>query len=179
MLVEVKNLFSLSNSDFFFRSLQLTTHTDGQFECHMCSKKYSNKKELEVHADICNDRRFSCEFCVKKFKFLRSAQDHKKRFHQSNDPLCNAIVDGTDFTEGKKSNSVEEMNLEKSSGANSALQHQGVSVSCNAKCPYCVKSYRTKGLLSRHISQFHEPYACDICGLTFANGAKASYHKVC
>lgn len=46
------------------------------------------------------------------------------------------------------------------------------------QCPQCNKECSSAKALSRHIECCHQPTTCDICGLSFASGNQATYHKV-
>lgn len=98
-----------------------------------------------------------------------------KRFHPANGSLRNMTVQGINCTEEQRQNSrIEKANSEKSSGEKSVLLPSSYT-----KCPHCEKDFSKGGCLPRHIERRHVPRPCKICGITFSNAEKLSYHKVC
>lgn len=117
-------------------------HPAEKFECSICGKILSDKKNLKKHADVVhfNIRNYNCDTCGKRFIARNDLQDHVRAVHQKIKAfICDVCGQALSTRHGLRMHK---------------LIHKEDSKSI--LCPRCEKSFRHLSTYRKHMARVHE-----------------------
>jgi len=123
------------------------THAGGTkpYSCDMCHRKYSERKEMELHrAGHGGGRPHACQFCSKSFRKPSELRDHLRRMHMNERPYQCQLCSKAFFV------------------AHELKQHLMVHTGERPfACSFCPRTFTQKGNLKRHHERHHRSEAMD------------------
>ena len=142
----------------------ISAHPDVAGElCDLCGKSFQTEVKLLRHISVhkSRERNLHCSFCPKKF-FRKDILMVHEKVHT--DPVI-CIKCGKSFPEQRYLDSHMVLHLDKT--------HD---------CLYCIRSFSTQDLLSKHYSSEHSKnenltFACNFCNQTFYSKHELKKHK--
>lgn len=123
------------------------THAGGTkpFSCDTCHRKFSERKEMELHrAGHGGGRPRACQYCSKSFRKPSELRDHLRRMHTNERPFQCQLCSKAFFV------------------AHELKQHLMVHTGERPfTCSFCPRTFTQKGNLKRHHERHHRDEAVD------------------
>ncbi|XP_065083010.1 zinc finger protein 271-like isoform X2 [Ochlerotatus camptorhynchus] len=160
---------------------------DGFFlRCLDCGANFRSEKRKTDHAlSHCNTREqieasdsTGSEMSTKYREQKSANRPEKSNFHKNNGDLTNVDYQFSEDPSigncdgGIVDNDTKEFKIE------GEISQQMPTVSTDKKCSYCDKEFNDAIILARHIEYCHQPFTCDICGMTAEKRNQIRYHKL-
>ena len=144
--------------------------------CPICSKEYSNKKQLKEHnTNIHEDPRFQCSICQKHFR--------RKSFFKIHKDVCGKIkiIMKEESKQGHpKKQSKCQLCLKIFKTQSNLKKHTNQRHNQNYPCFNCPEKFPSRSTLSRHKESAHGDellFNCPQCPATFARNSTLNSHK--
>ncbi|KAG4075650.1 hypothetical protein HA402_003475 [Bradysia odoriphaga] len=167
-------------------------HNQTEWLCHLCGAKLSNKRNLMVHYRLHTGKPFQCDECGRKFSTKAKVNSHAKIHTDAGRPhqctICQKAFIQKVHLAGHmkvhfpvnrrfKCDQCPKNFLKENQLARHTLSHAGITRPW--QCNYCKKGFRTNYCREEH-ERTHtgvKPYACPICGKTFAQQSSLRGHR--
>uniref|UniRef100_A0A1I8P0Q2 C2H2-type domain-containing protein n=1 Tax=Stomoxys calcitrans TaxID=35570 RepID=A0A1I8P0Q2_STOCA len=137
---------------------QIGAVSEIDFLCHICSKTFVRKIDLQLHLKVHNGNIIKCPHCVKEFVRPKDMEYHM-RYHTKDHPFkCNICSRGFAVRWSYDAH---------------MKQHEGVRY----KCEICDKEYIHLSALRVHTYEHRGfPFSCKMCSKGFSIRKKARLH---
>ena len=163
-------------------SNQVHFKKEGNYECEVCSKSYSNENALLYHKKVKHEvssTKTPCYLCGKQFSSEKSMQRHSLIVHVESD-VSKDIVCESKFSR-KDALARHEKEQHGSKVKFDYVEHvEDMESLSSVKCELCAKTFRRKSDLKRHTGSIHsetpKEFNCNLCGKTFSRNSTLNRH---
>ena len=173
-----------------------TLWTTPRFQCNICGKSLSDKKNLKKHADVVhfNIRKQSCDQCGKRFITRNDLKIHVQSVHKRQKFICDQCGQALTTRQGLRQHTLIHLEGSKSiscSRCDKKFRHLSTyrkhisrvhdfNPDRRLSCDHCGKLYNHSEGLKRHVKKYHletPHFPCDLCPQAFVFNYDLNKHK--